>query len=44
MKIIRYQDTAGNIGYASMQADGSALKLEGTLYHDLHVAAAKAEI
>ena len=26
MKIIRYQDTAGNIGYAALQDDGSALK------------------
>ena len=35
MKIIRYQDKAGNIGYASQEADGSAVKLEGNLYEGL---------
>src|SRR5579859_7987281 len=32
MKIIRYQDHAGQTGYASLQPDGSALKLEGDIY------------
>lgn len=32
MKIIRYQDQAGQTGYAALQPDGSALKLEGDIY------------
>jgi 2-keto-4-pentenoate hydratase/2-oxohepta-3-ene-1,7-dioic acid hydratase in catechol pathway len=32
MKIIRYQDRQGNIGYAAQQLDGSALKLSGDIY------------
>lgn len=44
MKIIRYQDKAGNVGYASKQADGSAIKLEGTLYGGLRAASTKAEV
>lgn len=35
MKIIRYQDQAGAIGYAAMRADGSAERLEGDLYGTL---------
>lgn len=44
MKIIRYRDPAGNIGYASQQAGGLALKLEGTLYNGLRATTAKAEV
>jgi 2-keto-4-pentenoate hydratase/2-oxohepta-3-ene-1,7-dioic acid hydratase in catechol pathway len=44
MKIIRYQDKLGNIGYASKQADGSALKLDGTLYNGLRATSTKAEV
>jgi 2-keto-4-pentenoate hydratase/2-oxohepta-3-ene-1,7-dioic acid hydratase in catechol pathway len=44
MKIIRYQDKTGNIGYASQQADGSAFKLEGTLYGGLKATSVKAEV
>lgn len=44
MKIIRYQDTTGNIGCASMQADGSALKLEGTPYHGSRATTANADV
>lgn len=44
MKIIRYQDKAGNIGYASQQANGSASKLDGTLYGGLHTTSVKAEV
>jgi len=44
MKIIRYQDKLGNIGYASKQADGSALKLEGNLYDGLQATSAKADV
>ena len=32
MKIIRYQDKQGGVGYATQQADGSALKLAGDIY------------
>ena len=32
MKIIRYQDRQGVIGYAAQQADGSAVKLIGDIY------------
>ena len=31
MKIIRYQDSEGNVGYASELADGSALAIEGDI-------------
>ncbi len=44
MKIIRYQDKTGNIGYAAKQADGSAIKLDGALYKGLHATSAKAEV
>jgi len=33
MKIIRYQDPLGNIGYAALQSDGSALKLTGDIFN-----------
>lgn len=32
MKIIRYQDSQGNIGHAARQSDGSALVIEGDIY------------
>src|SRR5882762_8093558 len=32
MKIIRYQDGQGNIGYVAQQSDGTALKLVGDIY------------
>lgn len=32
MKIIRYEDNKGNINYAALQADGSALRLNGYIY------------
>jgi 2-keto-4-pentenoate hydratase/2-oxohepta-3-ene-1,7-dioic acid hydratase in catechol pathway len=32
MKIIRYQDRLGVVGYASRQADGTALKLDGDIF------------
>ena len=35
MKIIRYQDKQGHIGYAAQQADGTALKLSGDIYAGL---------
>lgn len=44
MKIIRYQDTAGNIGYAALQDDGSALKLSGDVYNSPQVTQEKADV
>src|ERR1700760_2481173 len=44
MKIIRYQDKQGNIGYAAKQADGSALKLEGNIYQNPALTSTKAEV
>ena len=44
MKIIRYEDKAGNIGYASMQTDGSALKLGGSPYNGLRSTTSKADV
>ena len=44
MKIIRYQDKTGNIGYASKESDGSAVKVEGNLYEGFRATAAKAEV
>lgn len=32
MKIIRYQNSSGTIGYASEQTDGSALEIVGDIY------------
>ncbi len=33
MKIIRYRDLQGGVGYAAQQSDGKALKLAGDIYH-----------
>ncbi|MBI5799135.1 MAG: fumarylacetoacetate hydrolase family protein [Verrucomicrobia bacterium] len=44
MKIIRYQDTSGNIGHAALQADGTGLKLTGDIYGSPHVTQEKAEV
>ena len=44
MKIIRYQDTQGNIGFAALQADGSALKLAGELYSGLRLTNETADV
>ncbi|HEY4415986.1 MAG TPA: fumarylacetoacetate hydrolase family protein [Verrucomicrobiae bacterium] len=44
MKIIRCQDTQRNTGYAAQQADGSALKLIGDIYHSPQVTAEKVEV
>ncbi len=32
MRIIRYEDGSGTIGYAAQQSDGSAAKLTGDIY------------
>ena len=44
MKIIRYQDKNGNIGHAAQQADGTALKLTGDIYHSPQVTQEKADV
>lgn len=44
MKIIRYQDSQGKIGYASQQADGTALVIEGDIFGALHVSSRKADV
>lgn len=44
MKIIRYQDRNGIIGFAAQQADGSALKLAGDIFAQPQVTSEKAEV
>lgn len=44
MKIIRYQDKNGKTGYASQQSDGSAVKLDGTLYGGLNSTSSTVEV
>lgn len=44
MRIIRYEDKNGNIGYATQQADGSALKLSGDIYSNPTPTTERAEI
>jgi 2-keto-4-pentenoate hydratase/2-oxohepta-3-ene-1,7-dioic acid hydratase in catechol pathway len=44
MKIIRYQDHEGIIGYAARQEDGAALKLSGDVYASPQITRDKAEV
>jgi 2-keto-4-pentenoate hydratase/2-oxohepta-3-ene-1,7-dioic acid hydratase in catechol pathway len=44
MKIIRYQDTKGNIGYAAQQSDGSALRIHGDIFGEHLVTNELAEV
>lgn len=44
MKIIRYQDSRGDIGHAAWQPDGTALKLAGNILASLKVTNEKADI
>jgi 2-keto-4-pentenoate hydratase/2-oxohepta-3-ene-1,7-dioic acid hydratase in catechol pathway len=44
MKLIRYQDARGTIGYAAQQADGSALKIRGDLFGTHQVTQERAEV
>ena len=44
MKIIRYQDKQGHIGYATQQADGTALKLNGDIYAGLQPTGERADV
>ncbi|HEY9510547.1 MAG TPA: fumarylacetoacetate hydrolase family protein [Verrucomicrobiae bacterium] len=44
MKIIRYQDRNGVIGFAAQQADGSSLKLAGDIFDQPQVTSEKADV
>lgn len=44
MRIIRYEDKNGSIGYAAQQADGSALKLSGDIYRNPTPTTERAEV
>jgi 2-keto-4-pentenoate hydratase/2-oxohepta-3-ene-1,7-dioic acid hydratase in catechol pathway len=44
MRLVRYQDSAGNIFHGSQQADGSALKLDGNPFSGLTPTGQKADI
>ncbi|MCU0785625.1 MAG: fumarylacetoacetate hydrolase family protein, partial [Verrucomicrobia bacterium] len=44
MKIIRYQDSRGNIGHGALQADGSALKLAGNIFDSPKLTNEKADM
>jgi 2-keto-4-pentenoate hydratase/2-oxohepta-3-ene-1,7-dioic acid hydratase in catechol pathway len=44
MKIIRYQDRTGKIGYACEQPDGSALTITGDLFGEFEVTREKAQV
>jgi 2-keto-4-pentenoate hydratase/2-oxohepta-3-ene-1,7-dioic acid hydratase in catechol pathway len=44
MKIIRYQDRNGIIGFAAQQADGSSLKLAGDIFATPEVTSEKADV
>ncbi len=44
MKIIRYQDRAGQTGYAALQGDGSALKLTGDIYQSPKTSSEQVEV
>jgi len=44
MKIIRYQDTKGNISYAAQQPDGSALRIHGDIFGEHRVTDEPADV
>ena len=44
MKIIRYQDSQGNIGHAALQADGSAQKLAENIFEGAKLMGGKATV
>jgi 2-keto-4-pentenoate hydratase/2-oxohepta-3-ene-1,7-dioic acid hydratase in catechol pathway len=44
MRIIRYQDSAGSISYASQKADSSALEIDGDIFGQFSVSQRKAEV
>jgi 2-keto-4-pentenoate hydratase/2-oxohepta-3-ene-1,7-dioic acid hydratase in catechol pathway len=44
MRIIRYQDGAGNIQYAAQQPDGSARRIHGDIFGDHRVTGERADV
>ncbi len=44
MKIIRFKDTAGNVGFATLQDDGSSLLIEGDIFGDFTVTEKTVEV
>lgn len=44
MKIIRYRDPEGSIRYAAQQPDGSAVRIEGDIFHGYSVTSEPAKI
>ena len=44
MKIIRYQDANGNIGYAAQQTNGSALRIQGDIFGRYQVTNERAQV
>ena len=44
MKVIRYQDSRGNLGHAALQTDGTALKLSGNIFDSPQVTVEKADV
>jgi 2-keto-4-pentenoate hydratase/2-oxohepta-3-ene-1,7-dioic acid hydratase in catechol pathway len=44
MRIIRYADSHGTIKFASQQADGSALEIEGDIYGSFNVTSRRADV
>ena len=44
MKIIRFIDTAGNAGYASLQDDGQSFLIEGDIFGNFSVTEQRVEV
>src|SRR5262245_11845108 len=44
MRLIRYSDPQGSIKFASQQADGSALEIDGDIYGQFSVSSRKAHV
>ena len=44
MKIIRYQDAKGNVGYAAVQPDNSALRIQGDIFGEHRVTNERADV
>ena len=44
MRIIRYQDSRGNIGHAALQPDGTSVKLDGDIFDFPKVTTEKADV
>jgi 2-keto-4-pentenoate hydratase/2-oxohepta-3-ene-1,7-dioic acid hydratase in catechol pathway len=43
MKIIRYEDATGNVGYAAQQPDGSAQRIDGDIFGEHRVTTKRAD-